>query len=259
MDEQAASPYSLDRLRRLWREGKTTLGAICTMPSVQAVQVLARSGLDWIVIDMEHGPIDAEAAHMMIAATSGTPLVPLVRVTSNALWHAKLPLDLGAAGICFPMTSTRAAAEAVVQAVRYPPAGQRCWGPFYAPLRWDMPMQDYVEHANANVLAIGTVEHVDALSNIDEIVGTPGLDLLFIGPGDLATSMGLKVGAPEVQQVIDELERAIAKSPVMLGGVARSAEMANAMIARGYRALVLGFDWSFLQRGVASALEGIAR
>ena len=261
MDGEANSRYSPNRLRLLWHEGKTALGAICTIPSVQTVQVLARSGLDWILIDMEHGPIDAEVAHNMIAATGGTPLVPMVRVTSSELWHGKLPLDLGAAGICFPMTSTRAAAEAVVQAVRYPPTGQRCWGPFYAPLRWDMSMQEYIDGADTDILAIGTIEHVDALHNIDEIVKTPGLDLLFIGPGDLATSMGLKgkVDSPEVQEVIGALERSIAKSPVTLGGVARSREMANAMIARGYRALVLGFDWSFLQRGVVSSLDGIAR
>jgi 4-hydroxy-2-oxoheptanedioate aldolase len=69
----------LNRLKPLWRKGVCTLGAIATIPSVQAVQVMARSGLDWIIIDMEHGPIDLAAAHAMIAATSGTPLVLPIR------------------------------------------------------------------------------------------------------------------------------------------------------------------------------------
>jgi 4-hydroxy-2-oxoheptanedioate aldolase len=84
------------------------VGAIATIPSAQTVQIMARSGLDWILIDMEHGAIDAGTAHTMIAATSGTPLVPLVRVAAATTWHAKLPLDLGALGVCFPMTTTRA-------------------------------------------------------------------------------------------------------------------------------------------------------
>ncbi len=251
----------INRLRALWREGKTALGVICTIPSVETVQVMARAGLDWILIDMEHGPIDANAAHAMIVATTGTQLIPLIRVASTEAWHAKLPLDLGAFGVCFPNTCTRAAAEAIVQAVRYPPRGQRFWGPFYAPLRWAVSMREYLDCADDEVLAIGTIEHLNAIENIGEIVETPGLDVAFIGPGDLATSMGLKgkSDAPEVQSAIAVIETAIASSPVVMGGVAPTVDAANAMISRGYRALVLGFDWSLLQRGIASALDGIVR
>ena len=254
-----AHVQQLNRLKQIWREGRCALGAIATIPSVQSVQVMARSGLDWILIDMEHGPIDWAAAHAMIAATSGTPLVPLVRVAASAAWHAKTPLDLGAMGICFPMTTRRADAEAAVSAVRYPPDGERFWGPFYAPLRWNVSMREYLDRANGEVLAIGTIEHVDAVNTIAEVVATRGLDLVFIGPGDLATSMGLKGKAddPAVVAAILKLESTILPSSVLLGGVAHSADQANAMISRGYNALVIGFDWSLLQRGIANAIAGI--
>jgi len=121
-------PAEINRLKAIWRDGKTTLGAIATIPSVQTVQVMARSGLNWIIIDMEHGAIDAGACHAMIAATAGTPMVPFVRVASTAPWHAKVPLDLGALGVCFPMTTTRDAAMAAAKAVRYPPRGERYGG-----------------------------------------------------------------------------------------------------------------------------------
>jgi 4-hydroxy-2-oxoheptanedioate aldolase len=255
----SGSVRQINRLKRLWRDGQCTLGAIATIPSVQTVQLMARSGLDWILIDMEHGPIDLAAAHAMIAATSGTPLVPLVRVASGAAWHAKVPLDLGAMGICFPMTTRRVDAEAAVRAVRYPPDGERFWGPFGAPLRWNTSMREYLDCANDEVLAIGTIEHIDAVDTIANVVETPGLDLVFIGPGDLATSMGLKGRAddPAVAAAIGKLEAIIEPSPVLLGGVAHTAEQANAMIGRGYKALVVGFDWSLLQRGIASAISGI--
>ncbi len=251
----------LNRLKGLWRDRQCTFGVIATIPSVQTVQVMARSGLDWILIDMEHGPIDNGAAHAMIAATSGTPLVPFVRVAAATPWHAKVPLDLGAIGICFPMTTRRPDAEAAARAVRYPPEGERFWGPFYAPLRWDVTMREYLDCANDEVLAIGTIEHIDALNTIDEVVSTPGLDLVFIGPGDLATSMGLKgrIDHPDVHSAILKLEASVRASPVVLGGVAPTPEQANAMIARGYRALVLGFDWSLLQRGINAVLAGIQR
>lgn len=261
MTNAASGGGKLNRLKALWREGRTTLGVIATIPSVQTVQVMARAELDWIVIDMEHGAIDAGTAHAMIAATTGTPLVPLVRVTATSKEHAKLPLDLGAMGVCFPMITTRADAQAAVRAVRYPPAGERFWGPFYAPLRWDVSMKEYLDRADEEVLAIGTVEHVDAIASISEITATPGLDVLFIGPGDLATSMGMKGQAdhPDVAAAIRAIEEPIRNSAVVLGGVATSPEQANAMIARGYRALAVGFDWSLLQRGISAALAGIDR
>jgi 4-hydroxy-2-oxoheptanedioate aldolase len=249
----------LNRLKLVWRQGGTALGAIVTTPSVETVQIMARSGLDWIIIDMEHGAIDARTAQAMIAATAGSPLIPLVRVASKAAWHAKLPLDLGALGVCFPMTTTRADAEAAVRAVRYPPAGERFWGPFYAPLRWGLSMREYLDCADDEVLAIGTIEHVDALHSISEVVSTPGLDLVFIGPGDLATSMGLRGMAEcdEVVAVIKALEEPIRSSPVILGGVAKTPAQAKMMIASGYRALAVGFDWSLLQRGIDATIQGI--
>jgi 4-hydroxy-2-oxoheptanedioate aldolase len=120
-------------------------------------------------------------------------------------------------------------------------------------------MREYLDCADAEVLAIGTIEHIDAVKSISEIVSTPGLDLAFIGPGDLATSMGLKgdIDHPEVVGAIAALEEAIRNSPVMLGGVATTSDRANEMIARGYRALVVGFDWSLLQRGIMSVILGV--
>ena len=120
------------------------------------------------------------------------------------------------------------------------------------------PGQDCIDD---EVLCIATIEHVDALRTIREVVATPGLDLAFIGPGDLATSMGHRGRAdhPEVQDVALRFEEAIQGSTVVLGGVAPTAEQANAMIERGYRALVVGFDWSLLQRGIAGAVSGVRR
>lgn len=257
--EQAAP--RLNRLRTLWAEDRCALGVIATIPSVQTVQILAAAGLDFVIVDMEHGPIGPAEAHAMIAATSGTGLTPLVRVAATTSWHAKLPLDLGAMGVCFPLTSTREAAEAAVRAVRYPPAGERAWGPFYAPPRWGQSLRDYQDGADAEVLSIATIEHVSALDTIGEVVATPGLDLAFIGPGDLATSMGHlgRGDHPEVQAVAAKLEAAIRDSSVRLGGVAPMPDQANAMIARGYRALVVGFDWSLLQRGIGAATAGVNR
>jgi 4-hydroxy-2-oxoheptanedioate aldolase len=257
----SAQPAPLNRLRQLWREGRPTFGAIATIPSIQTVQIMARSGMDWIIVDLEHGPIDLGSAHAMITATAGTPCVPMVRIAANEPWLAKAPMDLGALGINFPMICSRADAEKAVRSVRYPPKGDRLWGPFHAPFRWDVSMPEYMATADDDMICMITIEHVEAVERIDEIMATPGIDLAVIGPGDLATSINKRglPDDPEVAALMARAEEGILRSGVPIGGVARTAEQANRMIARGYVALALGFDWSLFQRGIAASFEGIKR
>jgi 4-hydroxy-2-oxoheptanedioate aldolase len=150
---------------------------------------MARSGFDWIVVDLEHGPIDLGSAHAMITATSGTSCIPLARIAANEPWLAKAPMDIGALGINFPMICSREDAEKAVRSVRYPPRGDRLWGPFHAPFRWGVSMADYMATADDDMICMITIEHVEAVNRIDEIMATPGIDMAVIGPGDLATSI----------------------------------------------------------------------
>ena len=122
-------------------------------------------------------------------------------------------------------------------------------------------MADYMATADDDMVCMITIEHVEAVNRIDEIMATPGIDLAVIGPGDLATSIN-KRGLPDDPEVVALMKRAeegIRRSGVPIGGVARTAEQANGMIDRGYVALALGFDWSLFQRGIAASFEGIKR
>ena len=253
-------PTPLNRLREEWRQKRPTFGAIATIPSIQTVRIMAQS-LDWIIVDLEHGPIDLNSAHAMITATSGTPCVPLARIAANEPWLAKAPMDIGALGINFPMISSAADAEKAVRSLRYPPRGDRLWGPFHAPFRWNVSMPDYMATADDDMICMVTIEHVEAVNRIDEIMATPGIDVAVIGPGDLATSINKRgqMDDPELLALMKRAEEGILKSGVPIGGVARTAEQANAMIDRGYLALALGFDWSLFQRGIAAAFQGIRR
>jgi 4-hydroxy-2-oxoheptanedioate aldolase len=256
----SAQPAPLNRLRQAFQDKRPTFGAIATIPSVQTVRIMAQS-LDWIIVDLEHGPIDLSTAHAMIVATAGTPCVPMVRIAANEPHLAKAPMDFGALGINFPMILGRAEAEKAVRSVRYPPRGDRLWGPFHAPYRWNVSMGDYMATADDDMICMVTIEHVEAVERIDEIMATPGIDVAVIGPGDLATSINKRglIDDPEVQALIARAEAGILRSGVPIGGVARSAEQANQMIARGYLVLALGFDWSLFQRGIAASLDGIKR
>ena len=254
------SPAPFHRLKQQWREGRPTFGAIATIPGLQTVQIMAQS-MDWIIVDCEHGPIDLNTAHGMIMATAGTSCVPLLRIAANEPWLAKAPMDIGAMGINFPMISSAEDARKAVASVRYPPIGERLWGPFHAPFRWNVGMPDYMAAADDSMICMITIEHIDAVNRIGEIMATPGIDIAVIGVGDLATSIGKRgqPGDPEVQALVARAEAGILKSGVPLGGAALNAEMGNAMIQRGYVALALGFDWSLFQRGIAAGFEGIRR
>lgn len=257
----SAAPKPLNRLRKLWRDKHPTFGAIATIPSIQTVQIMANCGLDWIIVDLEHGPIDLSTAHAMIVATSGTPCVPLARIADNQPHLAKAPMDFGALGINFPMICSAEDAERAVRSVRYPPKGDRLWGPFHAPFRWGVSMPDYMAAADDDMICMITIEHAKAVERIDEIMAVGGIDVAVIGSGDLATSIG-RHGQPDHPDVIALMRRAeegILKSGVPIGGAARTAEQANAMIGRGYLVLALGFDWSLFQRGIVAAFDGIKR
>jgi 4-hydroxy-2-oxoheptanedioate aldolase len=259
---EGAAPAPLrNRVRELWRAGTPNLSLILTIPAVPTVQVLARAGFDSLVVDMEHGPIDLATAHAMIAATAGTPAVPYARLPANLPWLAKPLLDAGVLGVIFPLARGRDDAAAAVRAARYPPRGERSWGPFYAPLRWDRSMQDYLDTADDAVIVALLIETPEAVEHIEAIAATPGLDLAIIGGGDLATAMGHhgRADHPEVRAAIARAEAAILASGVVLGGAARSTEQANDLIARGYRHVSLGFDWALLQRGAAGLTGGIRR
>ena len=252
---------ALNRVKELLSAGKPAFACIATIASPQVVQVLARSGFDLILIDLEHGLIDLATAHAMILATAGTDAVPTARIAANSASLAKPLLDAGVLGIAVPMVCTRAEAEAAAAAVRYPPLGTRMWGPFYAPLRWNLPMGEYMRAADEDILSMITIEHIDAVRNIDDIMRAEGVDVAIIGPGDMATSMGHRdnVQHPDVQAAMLEAERGILQSKVALGGVAFSPAQANDMIQRGYKLIALGFDWSLLMKGARLAFEGIQR
>lgn len=254
------TPAPFHDLKQTWREGRPTFGAIATIPSIQTVRIMAQS-LDWLIVDCEHGPIDLNTAHGMITATAGTRCTPLVRIASNEPSLAKAPMDFGAMGINFPMINSADDAARAVRSLRYPPAGERLWGPFHAPFRWNVGMPDYMARADDSMICMITIEHVDAVNRIDEIMATDGIDIAVIGIGDLATSIGKRgqIGDPEVQALVARAEAGILRSGVPIGGAALNAEMANAMIDRGYVALALGFDWSLFQRGIAAGFEGIRR
>ncbi len=250
-----------NRLKELLKAGKPAIGTLLQLPSPAVAEVLAHSGYDWILIDAEHGPIDIETLHAMIRATAGTDTTPTVRVARNLDWLAKRVLDIGALGVMMPVVNSREEAIAAVRAVRYPPEGNRGFGPTFAALRWSMAGADYAEAANSEVMAIVQIEHIDAVNRIEEILAVPGIDLPLIGPYDLSGSMGLlgQVAHPKVEEAIARVLTAGQRANVPVGIFATTAEDINRHLEQGFRAVLAGTDVGFLGAGAADMLKRIKR
>ena len=261
MSSPPAASAPINPLKARLDAGKPGLGVLVTTPGVAVTQTLVDAGFDWLFFDLEHAPIGIESVHAMITATSGSRTAPIARVPWNVPWLAKPILDAGAMGIIFPLIRSAEEAEAAVRALRYPPDGDRGFGPFYAAMRFGATMQTYPDPADREILCILLIEHRDAVDDIERIVQVPGVDVCFIAPFDLAMSYGYRDSAdhPEVHAGIEKVERMVNDSPVHLGGLALDNDLANAMIERGYRLMLHGFDTLLLQRAAADILGGVDR
>ncbi len=249
-----------NQLRAALAAGRAAVGYLITLPAVGVVQALAASGSDFVLIDLEHAPLGIETAAALIAATGGTATAPLVRVPAPRSDLVKPALDSGAFGIVFPQIASVAEAAACVEVSRYTPHGTRGYGPAYAALRWGTTGPQYAAAANGELLVIALIESLAGVAALDDILGVAGLDVVTIARADLAANLGIpgRFDDPRLKRVVAEAEAKIRARPgVALGGNAGGAEEARAMIAAGYRWLVLGSDLALLQRTAGAQVAAI--
>ena len=157
----------MENLKARLNNGSERLTAhVCTIPSATVTQAMAAAGADAVIIDMEHGAVDHASAHAMIAATQGTKCAPIVRVAENDPVQVKRMLDLGAQGICFPMIRTVEDATRAVASLRYPPYGNRGFGPFIAHSAAGVSLLDYKDAVDGTLTDIRPVAPID--TDIDD-------------------------------------------------------------------------------------------
>jgi len=242
-----------NRVKELWREGKATVGTWLALGSPIVAEIIAQMGFDWVVVDTEHGAIDIGTTQSIIQAILTTNTVPIVRVPWNDPMLIKRALDAGAYGLVIPMVNSREEAVRAVKASRYPPVGIRSYGGPRVRLYGGM---DYFEHANEEILVIVQIEHIEAVNRAEEIISVEGIDGFFIGPSDLAISMGLKPGLdntdPRHIEAVSKVLAAGKKHHVPGGIQVGSPEAVNERIAQGFQFIALSSDEGFL-RGAASA------
>jgi 4-hydroxy-2-oxoheptanedioate aldolase len=178
-------------VRAKLRRGEPSIGTWLTLPDPVSAQLMARTGFDWLTVELEHTPTHLESAAQSFAIIAASGSVPLARIPINSVENIKRVLDTGAWGVVVPMVNSRAEAEAVVRAARYRPIGERSIGGQLHATNFDTDAATYYARANEEILVVVMAEHVDAVENIDAILSVPGIDVVFVGPNDLHASMNL--------------------------------------------------------------------
>ena len=208
-------------LKQKLAEGKAVFGAMITFPAPQVVEMLGYMGFDWVLIDNEHGSITIDTAEDMIRAGELTGVAPIVRPVANRADVISPFLDRGAWGVQVPHVNTREEAEAAVAACKYYPDGTRGIFSGGRPAEYGIggTTQNYVAKANANTLVCLMLEEVEAINNIADIVKVKGVDVLFIGSGDLSQSMGYpgQQTHPEVQALMEQGVKRILEAGIVAG------------------------------------------
>jgi len=239
-------------LKRKLASGSPVIGTAVTIPSPQLMRALLECGFDWLMLDFEHGAISPESAQAMINATQGSDCVPVVRLPAGEKWMSKMPLDLGALGLFFPLVMNAVEAECAIKSALYPPAGDRGFGPIHASYRWQQSMTEYAADSDDAILKIIMIEHIDAVNQLDNILQVSGIDMVFIAPYDLSQSLGLagQFDHPLVQQAVTQAEQAIQAAGIDLGGYAGTVERGRDLLDRGYKLLMLGYDNLLIENSI---------
>jgi 2-keto-3-deoxy-L-rhamnonate aldolase RhmA len=239
-------------------KNELSLGTWIQIGHPAVAEILARSGYNWVCVDLEHGSIDLETLTHLFCAIEAQDVVPLARLPMNDPVWIRRSLDAGAKGLIIPMIKSAEEIESAIRYAKYPPAGERGFG-YARANRYGMDFDDYISHANDTIAIIAQIEHKDAIENIESIVQVPDLDAVFIGPLDLSGSYGKtgQLDCPEMRQALEKYLNACAKFKKTAGiHVVNPDEVSvREAIEKGYSLISLGVDGRFLAAASGQALE----
>ncbi len=245
------------KLKKLLKEGKVTFGTWVSIPHVDVIEALATLPFDWLLFDMEHGPLDISILETLIVGVKGTEVTPFVRVPWNDKVMIKRVLDIGFKGVMVPWVNSREEAEYVVKSSRYPPRGFRGFGPRRAVMYGaESDLEYYKRFENEELVIAVQIESEDAVKNVEEIANVDGVDILFIGPADLSISLGipLQYEHPKLSEAMQKVLNACKKYDKTPGIQAFNLEQAKKYYSMGFRFLGLMSDIAMLRKAYISVL-----
>jgi 4-hydroxy-2-oxoheptanedioate aldolase len=247
-------------LKTRLKGGEKLLGAWTMTDSPDNAEVMAQAGLDFLLMDHEHGQATLPAAIAQLRAMKGTNCAGLMRVPWNDMIYIKRVLDAGIQGVMVPQVNTAEEARAAVAACRYPPLGIRgaAGGTRVTSYGADM---GYYGRAADELLIMVQIETPQAVENAAAIAAVDGVDVVFVGPRDLSAYIGKlnKMDDPELRELIARVEEATLKAGKTLGTVAPTGAIAKQLFDRGYGLLISGNDMTHLRASILQMMKDAGR
>lgn len=239
----------VNRFKRALRAGRQQIGLWNALPDAYAAEIVAGSGFDWLLLDTEHAPNDPIGVLAQLQAIAPYPVSPVVRPVANDVNVIKRLLDVGAQTLLVPYVQTVAEAEAAVAAVRYPPAGIRGISSVSRATRFGR-IPGYAATADDEICLLVQVETKETLDRIEAIADVEGVDGIFVGPGDLAATLGHPgaPGHPEVVAAVEDAVRRIVAAGKPAGILTPDTALARRCIALGTTFTAVGIDAAILAR-----------
>jgi 4-hydroxy-2-oxoheptanedioate aldolase len=247
-----------DSLRERLQNGETTIGTFQNIDSPMVSEITGLAGLDFVIIDQEHGPLTAETSVSLCAAAERGGAAPIVRVRENTEGEIQRALDIGAAGVEIPQIETREDAEAAVDAARFSPLGNRGLSPYTRSAGYKGG-PSYTDEQNEEVTVIVHIEGERGVENIDEIMAVEGIDVLFLGPYDMSQSIGIpgQVRDERVEELMSEVCERAAETGTVVGTYADDAGMARQWIDAGAQYVAVYLDAPLLLDAYVGVREDI--
>jgi 2-keto-3-deoxy-L-rhamnonate aldolase RhmA/quercetin dioxygenase-like cupin family protein len=249
---------AIKKLKGKMAAGETALGMWVTLESPSITEMAVALGLDWIVIDAEHGHLDWDEIVNHIRATVRSDTVALVRLTEHSISLVKRALDIGADGVVIPWVETAERLREAVSFAHYPPAGTRGIGAERA-TAWGQSIPQHISEANEHVLVVPLIESVRGGQNIAEMVKVDGVEMFLLGPADYSSSAGYagQWQGPGIAEQLLQIKDTVAAAGKYCGVVATSEANLLERREQGFRMIGLGSDCGFLIRGLHTML-GVA-
>ncbi|KAJ4354497.1 uncharacterized protein N0V89_006234 [Didymosphaeria variabile] len=234
------------RIFQAFKKGGPTFGAWQMLPGTNHSRAIARSGVDWICVDCEHGNIDDGQMHEAINAIASSKVSPLVRIPANEPHYVKRALDAGAHGIVVPLIYTVYDAQELVSSAKFPPQGTRGFGsPFSTQTFNNEDLPTYLQNANGALITIVQIETKEALKQVSEIAAVDGVDCLLIGPFDLGNNIGRPILGEmhqELKDAIENIKEAAHTAGKKVGIYCTSPEDAKDCAQRGFDFISIAND-----------------
>jgi 4-hydroxy-2-oxoheptanedioate aldolase len=245
-----------NRFKAALKSGDQQIGLWCSLASPISTEIVASSGFDWLLLDMEHSPNDLRDIYFQLQAMAEGTASPVVRVPSDDHVTIKRVLDAGAQSLMIPNVDDAEQARRAVAATRYAPHGIRGFSQGPRAARFGR-IPDYHARCAAEICVLVQVESRRALDNVEAIAGVEGVDGVFIGPGDLSTSLGYlgQQNHPDVVAIIEQTIARIRPTGKAAGVLTANEELAKRYIAAGTRFTAVGSDMGLLAR-TSEALAG---